>query len=227
MTNSLDNILNCKNTEGNNTPGGCRHFILTYALCRQFFKGRQDAIEKNLYLYFMKYKFILPLLCLWQCTVEENKKPVEYSGPLREINGMVMHYAELNKVKIKMTAAKVKEYISGDREFPEGIHIEFYDAMGLKSSDLRANSAYYFKKENQWRGRGKVVIQNINKGEELSSEELFWKPDTRKIFTEKFVTIKEPEQVLYGTGLDANLDENGELKDYIIKNPGGEFDVKE
>ncbi|PGH37949.1 MAG: LPS export ABC transporter periplasmic protein LptC [Candidatus Nephrothrix sp. EaCA] len=171
----------------------------------------------------MKNKFILLALLCWQCTMEENKKPEEYNGPMRELNGMLMHYAENNKVKVKITAAVVKEYLGGDREFPDGIHIEFYDDTGLKSSDLRANNAYYFKKENQWRGRGKVIIQNVGKGEELTTEELFWKPDTKKIFTEKFVTIKQPNEVLYGTGLDAAED----LSEYNIHNISGEFDVKE
>src|SRR6218665_290700 len=117
----------------------------------------------------MKNKFILLALLCWQCTMEENKKPEEYNGPMRELNGMLMHYAENNKVKVKITAAVVKEYLGGDREFPDGIHIEFYDDTGLKSSDLRANNAYYFKKENQWRGRGKVIIQNVAKGEELTT----------------------------------------------------------
>jgi hypothetical protein len=49
----------------------------------------------------------------------------------------------------------------------------------------------YFKDENKWRRRGgKVEVINTAKQEQLNTEELFWKPDTKKIFTDKFVTIK-------------------------------------
>ena len=67
------------------------------------------------------------------------------------------------------------------------------------------------------------VVVNLEKKQQLHTEELFWKPDTKKIFTEKFVTIKLENEILYGTGLDAAQD----LSYYTIANPKGEFDVKE
>ena len=91
------------------------------------------------------------------------------------------------------------------------------------TSTLRANTAFYFKTEEKWRGRGKVEVKNIAKNEQLNTEELFWKQDTKRIFTEKFVTIKQQTEVIYGTGLEAAQD----LSDYTILKPEGEFEVKE
>ena len=91
------------------------------------------------------------------------------------------------------------------------------------TSTLVANQAYYFKQEDKWRGRGKVEVKNMEKNQQLNTEELFWKPETKKIFTDKFVTIKTDSEILYGTGLDAT--EN--LSTYTITNPEGEIDVKE
>jgi hypothetical protein len=48
------------------------------------------------------------------------------------------------------------EYQNEDREFPEGVYMEFYDEFGKISSTLKANKAYYFKKKDQWRGQGNV-----------------------------------------------------------------------
>lgn len=155
------------------------------------------------------------------CNTTETAQPIEYKGPLKEAENVEMYYSELDIVKIKMIAQKVFEFENGDREFPEGIYLEFFDPNGKVTSTLRANSAYYFKEENKWRGRGKVEIINIEKKEQLNTEELFWKQDTKRIFTDKFVTIKLQNEVIYGTGLEAAQD----LSDYTIKNPEGEFEV--
>lgn len=155
------------------------------------------------------------------CTPKENSQPLEYVGPLKEAEKVEMYYTEKDRIKTKMIAQKFFEYENGDREFPEGIYLEFFNEDGVITSTLRANSAFYFKEENKWRGQGDVEIVNIEKKEQLNTEELFWKQDTKRIFTEKFVTIKLETEVIYGTGLEAAQD----LSDYTIKNPQGEFDV--
>jgi LPS export ABC transporter protein LptC len=157
------------------------------------------------------------------CHTTETAQPIEYKGPLKEVENVTMFYSEMDIVKIKMVAQKVFEFENGDREFPEGIYLEFFDQTGKITSTLRANSAYYFKEEIKWRGRGDVEIINIEKKEQLNTEELFWKQDTKRIFTDKFVTIKLQSEVIYGTGLEAAQD----LSDYTIKNPEGEFEVVE
>jgi LPS export ABC transporter protein LptC len=163
-------------------------------------------------------------LLLTSCEVEQKKQMVVYEGALREFEDVDMTYSERDQVKIKMQAKKIVELQNGDREFPEGIYLEFFDEItGEVKSTLRANNAYFIKEENRWRGRGKVEVKNIAKQQQLNTEELFWKPDTKKIFTDKFVTIRDMNDVIYGTGLDA--DQN--LTSYTITKPEGDFEVKE
>jgi LPS export ABC transporter protein LptC len=157
------------------------------------------------------------------CEPPENTKPVVYEGPMSEGDNVELLYVEKDVLKLKVTAKKIQEFASGDREFPEGLYMEFYDEEGKVSSTLKANHAYYFTKENQWRGRGNVEVKNIDKNEQLNSEELFWKPDTKRIFTDKFVTIRQQKDIIYGTGLDAAQD----LSDYTIRNPEGEIAIDE
>lgn len=126
-------------------------------------------------------------------------------------------------MKVLLKAKKINEFQNGDSEFPEGIFIEFYDEFGKITSTLRANSAHYFKAEDKWRGQGDVVVINIEKKQQLNTEELFWKPATKKIFTDKFVTIKLEKEILYGTGLYADQD----LTNYTLKNITGEFEVED
>ncbi|MBS1506439.1 MAG: LPS export ABC transporter periplasmic protein LptC [Bacteroidetes bacterium] len=160
---------------------------------------------------------------LVSCVSKETTKIVEYEGPLRQAENMVMYRTEKEKMKVILQAKKFNEFQNGDQEFPEGLYIEFYDDLGNKTSTLRANSAYFFKQEYKWRGRGKVEVINLTEGQQLNTEELFWKPDTKKIFTDKFVTITEKNDVIYGTGMVANQD----MTNYKILNTSGKLEVNE
>lgn len=166
---------------------------------------------------------VVPFILLFSCNQSDLKEPLVYEGPQRIVENMELYYTEENQVKVKMIAAEVHEFESGDRNFPKGIYLEFFDEEGNLESTLRANEAYYFKKEHQWRGRGKVEVKNIQKNEQLNTEELFWKPSEEKIFTDKFVTIRQQTDVIYGQGLEARQD----MSDYVIKKPEGEFAVEE
>lgn len=166
--------------------------------------------------------FVIALV-LSSCEQKENPKPATYEGPMTEGEDVELLYVEKDVLQFKVIADKIQEFATGDREFPEGLYMEFYDQQGKVSSTLKANHAYYFSKDNQWRGRGNVEVKNIETDEQLNTEELFWKPDTKRIFTEKFVTIRQQRDIIYGTGLDAAQD----LSDYRITKPEGELDINE
>jgi LPS export ABC transporter protein LptC len=172
----------------------------------------------------MNRAFVLLLsLALFSCKKSDLVKHIDYTGPLREIEKMETFYSENDKIQVKVLADIVYEYKDGDREFPKGIYLEFYDAFGKIESTLRANEAHFFKEENKWRGRGKVEIKNLKKKEQLNTEELFWKPTDKKIFTDSFVTIRMESDIIYGMGLDAKQD----MSDYTIRHPTGDFEVEE
>lgn len=167
---------------------------------------------------------VITAFALGACSKQDLKEPQEYTGPQRIVENMEMFYSESEHVKVKMVADLVYEFETGDREFPKGIYLEFYNEENDSlESTLRANNAYFFKAENMWRGRGNVEVKNIAKNEQLNTEELFWKPAEEKIFTEQFVTIRQQGDVLHGKGLDAKQD----LSDYTIMKPTGNFEVEE
>jgi LPS export ABC transporter protein LptC len=171
----------------------------------------------------MAFCFIAITFLISACQPIENKQPIEYKGPLRIVEKAELYYTESELVKVKMFADLLYEFQNGDREFPKGLYMEFYDDNGKLESTLKANHAFYFKTENKWRGQGKVEVKNIEKEEQLNTEELFWSPEKKKIFTDKFVTIHSEGDVLYGEGLDAKQD----MSDYTILKPTGEIYIKE
>jgi LPS export ABC transporter protein LptC len=166
---------------------------------------------------------VIVSLFLFHCKKADMVKHIDYTGPVKEIEKMEIFYSEDDKLKVKVLADVMYELKDGDREFPKGVYLEFYDEKGGIESTLRANEAHFFKEENKWRGRGKVEIKNLQKRQQLNTEELFWKPADKKIFTDNFVTIRDQGDIIYGQGMDAKQD----LSDYEIRKPTGDFEVKE
>jgi LPS export ABC transporter protein LptC len=173
----------------------------------------------------MKYILgsIFIILLAGSCSNNELQEPLEYTGPLSEAEDVELYYSDKDQVQVRLNAALLYEHQSGDREFPKGIFIEFFDEFGKLESTLKADEAYFFKADNQWRGRGDVEVTNTQKNEQLNTEELFWKPGEKRIFTDKFVTIKQQGDVIYGEGLDAAED----LSSYTITKLSGRFEVNE
>ncbi|MEI9918753.1 MAG: LPS export ABC transporter periplasmic protein LptC [Bacteroidota bacterium] len=167
--------------------------------------------------------FFSAVMLLASCSQKENPDPINYTGPVREGENVTMLYAEKDMLKMKLIGKRVLEFENGDREFPEGLFIEFYNEQGKLTSTLTANHAYFFKHEYQWRGRGHVEVKNLETFEQLNTEELYWKPDTKRIFTDKFVTIKTATDVIYGTDLDAAQD----MSQYTLRNTKGSFEASE
>jgi len=111
----------------------------------------------------------LAIICLGSCRQKEAAKLVVYDGPLKRAANIAIRYTEKERLKTILQAKTLNEFQNGDREFPDGIYIEFYDVTGKLTSTLRANTAYFFKEENKLRGRGKVEVINIEKQQQLNT----------------------------------------------------------
>lgn len=155
-------------------------------------------------------------LCVWigaallagslvSCREDLDKSQLEnYEGPYRISHNIELLHSDSALVRTKLMAAKQLEYLNQDTEFPEGIVIHFFEKDGTLSTTIRADRGYYDRKNNLYRGEGDVQVENLQKEQKLSSEELFWDPGKKKIYTEKFVTVEEPDRIIKGTGMEAD-----------------------
>ena len=164
---------------------------------------------------------LLVLLCCCKSSVKEIKKKVVYKGPMAETTNVRTLYSDSARLQIKLTAPLQLQYENQDGIYPKGIHMTFYDRNGQVTNTVRANYGKDDKQKDQYFIRGNVVLENAVKKETLRTEELFWNKQTRKIHTDKFVTIQTETEILKGTGLTANQ----EFSDYNITNPTGVFSI--
>ncbi len=114
------------------------------------------------------------------------------------------NYTDSGKVKIRMWAPEQQELETGDRIFPKGIKIDFYEKDKI-SSTLTAKHATFSKVTGVYTVRNNVVIQSNDQNKRLNTEELKWFPKTHrvKIDNDKLVRIQTKTEVLTGKGLDA------------------------
>lgn len=91
------------------------------------------------------------------------------------------------------------------KEFPEGVKVDFYDSGHRPQSRLSAKYAEDIERKNKVILRDSVVIWNTA-GEKLEAEELIWEEDKEKIHSDKYVKVSTPDEIVYGTGFESNVD---------------------
>lgn len=137
-----------------------------------------------------------------------------YEGPVNiGINIHVIH-SDSAIVRSEIRAPRQLEFLNGNMEFPDGIVIEFFNIDGSLGTTLKADRGYFDKEKNLYRGEGNVQVDNEEEDQHLQSEELYWDPTKKLIYTDTFVTIRDNEILLNGTGMVA--DES--FTNYSMKN---------
>lgn len=130
-----------------------------------------------------------------------------YTGPVVTARNITTLYSDSARPKVRIFAKVQFEYVNGDREFPEGIKVEFYDpATRQITSHLLANYAKYDRSTDIYFSRGNVIVENFVEHKKLMSEELNWDRIERRVYNDKFVRIETPQETLTGTGLTAAQD---------------------
>lgn len=147
----------------------------------------------------------------------------EYTGPVLELGPATTYYSDSAVVKMKMTAPKQLQFANGDREFPEGLFLEFFNTDGKPTSTLKADYCYYTEKEDLYKATGNVVIQDVETKDRLDTEELYWNEKKQDVFTDKFVRIERDGRLHYGDGLKAKQD----FSEWEILNSKGEIILNE
>lgn len=145
----------------------------------------------------------------------------EYDGPSLELADAESLFSDSAIVRIKLTAKRQLQYDNGDQEFPKGVYIESYDADGTKTSTIIADRGRFNQGENKYTAEGNVIVENLESGETLKTEVLYWEPREKKIYTDRYVEIASQEEVIMGEGLTANED----FSSYRILKPTGSFSV--
>ncbi len=109
------------------------------------------------------------------------------------------------------------------KEFPEGFHLQQFDANKKIISELSANYGKDLEREQKWLATGNVVLVN-NQGDTLRTEELIFLEKENRIFTEKFVSIKKGDQFVTGSG---GFESDTQMTKWTFKKIKGNLEFEE
>src|SRR3712207_4175027 len=121
---------------------------------------------------------------------------------------------------------KTEEWLVYDRKrpsywaFEKGVYLEQFDSLLHVEASIKADTAYYYDREKLWKLMGHVDIRN-RKGERFNTELLYWNRNDRKVYSDKFIRIQQPDRIITGYGFDSNE----QMTVYVIHNIGAVIDV--
>ncbi|MEI6411176.1 MAG: LPS export ABC transporter periplasmic protein LptC [Bacteroidota bacterium] len=132
-------------------------------------------------------------------------------------------YSDSAIVRVRVTGPVLYNRLDRDdprQEFPQGVKIEFLlPNQGVRST-LTAKTATRRQEKGEIIARDSVIMTTIEQ-ERLETEELIWDEKTAKVYTEKFVKVTKPGEIIYGYGLEADQD----FSYWKIKVPKGRIKI--
>lgn len=106
--------------------------------------------------------------------------------------------------------------------FEEGIYLEKFDNELNIDAIIQADTAYYYDKQELWELRGNVHIEN-EQDEEFDTQLLFWNQQTKRVYSDLYIRIRQQRRIITGIGFTSNQD----FTNYTIKQTQGIFPIKE
>ncbi len=109
-------------------------------------------------------------------------------------------------------------------EFPNTLHVDFYDSVAHIESQLFAKYGRYVENEGRVFLRDSVIVFNVKK-DTLWCNELWWDQNRQVLYTDKPMKFfkNDPRQMIYGQGFTADQS----FKWFTILKPGKEPNKKE
>jgi LPS export ABC transporter protein LptC len=152
-------------------------------------------------------------------TTQEGKREVENGKPLMESTDVEILYSSQGIVLTKIYTAQMVQYENGDKFCPAGMYATCYDKEKKIIGTLRANTVYHYANSDLWELKGDVEVKGYYKGEDqqLNTEELYWNLKTKEIYTDSFIRLETPNELLTGKGFQALQD----LSYYTLAMPEG------
>ena len=154
---------------------------------------------------------LIILMSLTACEndIEEVNRFFDHSEVQQELmKDVEMLYSDSAVVGIKITAPTLIRFLdkkNPKQEFPDGMSVDFFSPNGRVSSKLTSKFGLRYDNKNQIIVRDSVVWESA-RNEILETEELIWDEEEEKLYTNKYVTIIRPDEIIFGYGFESNQD---------------------
>lgn len=137
--------------------------------------------------------------------MEVIKKFQEKRLSVDEVKDVTSYLSQGGRMKAKLTAPLMLRYFDSVPrvEFPNTLHVDFYnDSMQIESY-LDAKKAWYYEQQSRIVLTDSVVVIRID-GDTLKTEELYWEQNLHKLYTTKDVEIRQRTKTIFGKGFESD-----------------------
>jgi len=152
------------------------------------------------------------LSCFFISSCENSEKMIEDWSKkkvmVEEGRKIESYLSQESKVKAKLTAPLMLRYEADTIyvEFPNSLHVDFYDDSTKIETWLDSKHGKYFESLNKVYLWDSVVVINV-KGDTLKSSDLWWDQNTKLFYTDKYAEYRTKErQIFPSKGLEATQD---------------------
>jgi LPS export ABC transporter protein LptC len=106
---------------------------------------------------------------------------------VEEAKEIESYLSEAGKVKARLTSPLMRRYMvdSSFMEFPNSLHVDFYDDSIKIESTLDAMYAKYLESQKKIFLKDSVMVINLQTGDTLKSQELWWDQNKEEFYTDK------------------------------------------
>lgn len=136
-------------------------------------------------------------------------------------------FSDSGKVQLRLEAPELHVYTHFDPpyyEFPQGIKVFSFDKEEKLESTIVSGWAKFLVNDELWEARDSVCARNVQTGETLLTEHMFWDQKKQKIYSEVFTKITNEDGVFLGEG---GFESNQDLSQYKLKGSSGTVRVKD
>lgn len=169
----------------------------------------------------LKSTIALMVVVLFSCknTINEVKEIGDFEElPMKESFNVTYLRSQNGRVSNRLYSPHVQQFKNRNTVFPIGFKLEFLDSNLQTNAYLEAKYGEMLSEDQMMIARDSVILVNFKK-EELYTEELTWKQDSAKIYTDKYIKIKRSDVVIHGKGFESSED----FSNYVIKKVTGQY----
>lgn len=160
---------------------------------------------------FPKMIFLVAVAAILSLACEKTPPPVDEEllrqGLEAEVSRDVeILYSDSAQIKVRVTGPTMlyfQDRTDLRQEFPDGLKVEFFDERQQISSVLTAKYGVRLETQDKVVVRDSVVWKSTA-GDMLETSELTWNERQKNVYTNRFVVVTRPDEIMYGHGFEAD-----------------------
>lgn len=135
-----------------------------------------------------------------------------------EVTNAECYFSQEGNVQAKLIAPfMLRYYDSIPRvEFPQSMHVDFFNASRQITSYLDAKKGRYFEQQAKVLLEDSVVVIQTG-GDTLRTEKLIWEQSRHSFYTDADIAIRQKTKTIYGKGFESDE----QLKNFRIDSVTG------